>query len=84
MPKENKKSLKSYLSEEDIHTVSELLIDLVSSVPMIYDKTLESYKDTAKRKKKFREFVTAIFESTGIMILSGKHSIWLILSLHVH
>lgn len=63
--------LKKYLNEKQIHTVSEILISLVSSFPGIYDKTSENYKDSVLKKKKFWEFVVKIQPSSGIEILEG-------------
>lgn len=64
--------LKKYLNQKQIHIISEILIDyLVSSVPWIYHKTLENYKDSDLKTKKFRDFVAKIHECTGIEILEG-------------
>lgn len=65
------KVLIDYLSEKELHTVKQVLINMVSYVPYIYDRTLENFKDTTLKRKNFKEFAERIYESTQIEILDG-------------
>lgn len=66
------KVLLDYLSEKELHTVKQILINMVSYVPYIYDKTLENFKDLTLKKKNFKEFAERIYEIIQIEILDGK------------
>lgn len=60
-----------YLSEKDETIVSEILITLVQNVPMLYDKSVDKYKDKNLRKQKFSDFVDVILQSTGVRVKKG-------------
>lgn len=60
----------SYLTEEEEHTVIQLLITLVQNVPELYVKSFDIYKDPEKRLKKFQDFVPLI--SRHVKINAGK------------
>ena len=60
-------TLLDYLDEQQLHTVSENLINLFSQCDMIFNKKSQFYKDTNKKSKKSREFIK-IKDSTGIII----------------
>lgn len=62
-----------YLTKQQKHTVSEILITLVCDLPMLYDKKNKDYKQKDKCDKKWKELRESIRESTGIEIKKGKH-----------